>query len=55
MRLLEYVRYLIPGGVDLWTSNGPTFRCLRCGAEFQRQYDTCPDCRARYLAEVEED
>ena len=33
----------------------PVFRCINCGGEFERQYVTCPDCRGRYLVEVDPD
>jgi transcription elongation factor Elf1 len=52
MALRDYLRWVLPGGKNMGVSDDPTFRCLRCGAEYERQYDTCSNCGVRFIIEV---
>lgn len=36
-------------------SEGPTYRCLRCGSEFERNHTSCPECGAAFVALAEEE
>lgn len=33
---------------------GPTYRCIRCGDEFDRDSHDCPSCGHPYVSRVEE-
>lgn len=52
MGLLDVLRNMIPGrNIDSMVDR-PRFRCLRCGSEFERQFETCPECGGRFVAEI---
>lgn len=36
-------------------SDAPTYRCLRCGEEFERNYNSCPECSAAFVARADEE
>lgn len=55
MGLKDVLRNMIPGGNMYSMADQPSFRCLRCGSEFERQHATCPECGARFVVEVNED
>jgi len=54
MNLLSAVKRLI--GWELRTpkgDDGDTYRCVKCGETFERDYYTCPDCGSEYVAPLE--
>jgi rRNA maturation endonuclease Nob1 len=55
MAIRKWLGYLLPGSNVVTEDDGPAFRCLRCGAEFERQYDTCTECGNRFVARVGEE
>ncbi len=55
MRITSWLRRIVPGRNYVTDDEGLSFRCLRCGKEFDRQYDTCTDCGNRFVARVDED
>jgi len=55
MSVREFLRRLFLGRGGRSLTDRARFRCLRCGSEFERQHDTCPECSARFVAELEEE
>lgn len=53
MGVIEFLRRMFSGRATHGMSEQPRFRCLRCGAEFEGQYDTCPECGGRFVAEID--
>lgn len=53
MGVRDVLRRLLFGQSPASLTAQPRFRCLRCGAEFERQHDTCPECGARFVAEID--
>lgn len=55
MDIKKYLKRMVPWSSNLAMTEGPTFRCLRCGAEFECEYSTCPDCNGQFVGEVEDE
>lgn len=55
MGIIDVLRNMIPGRSMYSLADRARFRCLRCGAEFERQHVTCPECGARFVVEIGEE
>lgn len=53
MGVIGVLRRLLLGQASSSVTAQPEFRCLRCGAEFKRQYNTCSECGAQFVAEID--
>jgi len=34
--------------------DGPEYRCIRCGADLDKEYHTCPECGGQFVGVVED-
>lgn len=55
MGIIKYLLQMAPWSSPQAMTEQPTFRCLRCGAEFEREHITCPDCGAQFVGEVQDE
>lgn len=54
MGITNFLRQMI--GLDsAGYSDAPTFRCIRCGEEYERNYNSCPDCGAQFVVRADEE
>lgn len=49
MTVVDLVRRLLGRGGDT-----ETYRCIRCGDEFDRNHRDCPTCDHPYVSQVED-
>jgi rRNA maturation endonuclease Nob1 len=54
MGVRKYLRLLLPSS-DQTLSEDPTFKCLRCSAEFEREHRTCPECGGQFVGEIQDE
>lgn len=56
MQLLERIyRFVRPYSMIGRRAEDPEFRCIKCGAEFERRHRTCPECGDVYVVPIDAD
>lgn len=53
MDLTERLRQFLVGISSGSDGDEPVSRCLRCGAEFDREYRVCPKCGGEFVGIVD--
>ena len=38
---------------DMDYEEDPEYRCIKCGADLQRNYNSCPECGRSYIAPLD--